>query len=152
MLEMNFLTLHLFYLFFQHFCFEHLSCHSFTRHLPDMSIQSSTYFCIGLTLKFCFDWFWSNNILVRILSKEETLFEFFNSQTIGITLFNGHELLGNTEIELGKISFEEQVSRHFFKLPSPNDIVPFGGDEVSPFLEITAWLKRSTDTRQAFVY
>lgn len=85
---------------------------------------------------------------VRILASQETLFEFLKEQHIEITLFNGHELLGTTEVQLGSISFDEDIKKYFFQLPAPNSLVPFGGDEdVSPYLEVTKWLKTSTESR-----
>ncbi|KAH1015967.1 hypothetical protein HUJ04_007266 [Dendroctonus ponderosae] len=90
----------------------------------------------------------NEKVVVRMLANQETLFEFLKEQHIEITLFNGHELLGTTEVRLGSISFNEDIGRYFFELPAPNSLVPFGGDEdVSPYLEVTKWLKTSTESR-----
>ncbi|XP_050298341.1 centrosomal protein of 120 kDa-like isoform X2 [Anthonomus grandis grandis] len=91
--------------------------------------------------------FLNEKVVVRILSNEQTLSDFFNAQSIKITLFSGHEVLGITEVAMGGISFQEETTRSYFRLPTPDGVVPFGGDTTSPFLEIKAWLKRSTESK-----
>ncbi|XP_030758776.1 uncharacterized protein LOC115884359 [Sitophilus oryzae] len=85
----------------------------------------------------------NEKVVIRILSSEQTLFEFFKTQNIGIILFHGHELLGFTEIELSDVTFEETEGKCLFKLPPPSDVVPFGGDDALPYIEVVTWVKRS---------
>ncbi|KAF7267160.1 hypothetical protein GWI33_019581 [Rhynchophorus ferrugineus] len=89
----------------------------------------------------------NEKVVVRILSNEQMLFDFFRSERISIILYHSHDYLGLTEIELGEVAFKEKEMKCFFKLPPPNDVVPFGGDDASPYIQIATWVRKSTSDR-----
>lgn len=89
----------------------------------------------------------NEKIVVKLLSDETTLDEFFKIQNITINFCCGQDKLGTTNIELSN-AFIARESKCFFKFPSPNGLVPYGNSEKSPFISIQTWLEQCSDELQ----
>lgn len=86
----------------------------------------------------------NEKVVVKLLSDENSLSEFFKTQNITINFWCGQDKLGTTDIELSN-AFLLKESKCFFKFPSPNGIVPYGSSEKSPFISIQTWLEHCLD-------
>nr|XP_023024557.1 centrosomal protein of 120 kDa-like [Leptinotarsa decemlineata] len=84
----------------------------------------------------------NEKIVVKLLSTEQILGEFFKTQSVVISFCCGKDKLGVTELELMDV-FDRKDSKCFFKFPSPNGIIPFGSTDKSPYIELQTWLEAS---------
>ncbi|KAJ8959177.1 hypothetical protein NQ318_022438 [Aromia moschata] len=93
----------------------------------------------------------NEKIVVKLLSDQDVLEEFFKTQNVTINFFCGQDKIGTTNIDLNEI-FTLKELKCYFKYPSPNGIIPFMDSEKSPFIEVHSWLeqdeKEMLDTRE----
>lgn len=88
----------------------------------------------------------NEKIVVNLLSKRDILEKFFQTQTITISFYHGYDKLGVTKLNCDNI-WDQKEEKYFFKFPSPNGIIPFGGTEQSPFITLEAWIEETPESK-----
>ncbi|KAJ8946549.1 hypothetical protein NQ314_008863, partial [Rhamnusium bicolor] len=80
-------------------------------------------------------------IVVKLLSSQAILEEFFMTQSITINFYCVKDKLGTTDIDLANV-FTKKELICYFKFPSENGMIPFGACEKSPSIKIQVWLEQ----------
>ncbi|XP_072392461.1 uncharacterized protein [Diabrotica undecimpunctata] len=89
----------------------------------------------------------NERIVVNLLSTKEILDEFFKFQSILVSFYCGYEKLGIAKFNVENI-WEKTSEMHYFKIPSMDEIVPYGSSEKSPFIILEFWIKENPDFKK----
>ncbi|CAH1119397.1 unnamed protein product [Phaedon cochleariae] len=89
----------------------------------------------------------NEKIVINLLSSEEMLRCYFDTQSTSIIFCRGDDILGVTSVEVEDI-FSVTESRSFFKFPSANGIVPFESSDKSPCIELEHWIEDNVECEE----
>ncbi|EFA05496.1 centrosomal protein of 120 kDa [Tribolium castaneum] len=93
-------------------------------------------------------------IVVRLLSNITVLRQFFSEEKFEVGFNCGNDLLGLTTVsfdDLSNLNEKLLLPACFFRLPSPNGIVPVGNDGRKPFLSLEIYLVKNREEVPALV-